>query len=176
MSERVSRFVNALGFQAGWWACVTSVRHDWQGPALLGGAGLLALHLIASGQLWAELRLMGIVVGAGIAVDMSLQALGVLRFEGWRLGGLSPFWLWLVWALFAMTLNASLAFLQRVPVRMNALLGAVFGTLSYVAGARLGAAVMAESVWNLSLLALAWACVFPMTVIWGRRLVRDERA
>jgi hypothetical protein len=82
----------------------------------------------------------------------------------------------MVWALFAMTLNASLAFLQRVPVRMNALLGAVFGTLSYVAGARLGAAVMAESVWNLSLLALAWACVFPMTVIWGRRLVRDERA
>ena len=104
------------------------------------------------------------------------QAVGVLKFEGWRLGWLSPFWLWMVWALFALTLNDSLAFLQKVPVRMNALLGAVFGTLSYVAGARLGAAVMVESVGNLLLMALTWALLFPATVIWSRRLVRDQRA
>mgnify|MGYP003346222894 CR=1 FL=1 len=176
MNERARRFVNALGFQIGWWACITGVRYDWQGPALLAGAGLLALHLITSRQAWDEVRLMGVVVGAGIAVDVMLQAVGVLKFEGWRLGWLSPFWLWMVWALFALTLNDSLAFLQKVPVRMNALLGAVFGTLSYVAGARLGAAVMVESVGNLLLMALTWALLFPATVIWSRRLVRDQRA
>ena len=101
---------------------------------------------------------------------------GIITFHGWQVLGLSPVWLWLIWALFALTLNHSLAWLQKWPMGWTAALGAVLGPVSYGAGAQSGGADLQTSVANLIWLALSWAVVTPMVVVWARRLGHDVRS
>jgi hypothetical protein len=97
----------------------------------------------------------------GIVVDSSLQYFSVIRFYGWALGSLSPFWLWMVWVMFALTLNNSLAFLQNRHVLLSAVAGLVFGPLSYIAGAKLGAASFDNSFIHVAILGLVWMLTLP---------------
>ena len=105
----------------------------------------------------------------GLVIDSLLQYSSVIHFYGWALGALSPFWLWMLWVMFAMTLNASLDFLQPLPLWVSATLGGVAGPLTYLAGASFGAAAMEPTLTHVSLLALAWAMALPLLVVLARQ-------
>lgn len=167
--------INALGFQSAWWACIAGVGHGLELPALAYCSLLACLHLAFTKTRRQEVLLAAISVLAGLAIDSMLQALGFINFYGWSLVGLSPFWLWALWVLFAMTLNSSLAFLQNTPWVMSAILGALFGPLTYYAGAQLGAAAFDASVINFLALALTWMCAMPAHVLIAKKLYSHER-
>lgn len=168
-------FINALGFQSAWWLCVAGVGHGLELPALAYGCVLMGLHLFFTPSPRRELQLTAVAVALGVVVDSVLQTAGVIDFYGWALGPLSPFWLWLLWALFAMTLNASLSFLQSQPLWLSALAGLVFGPLTYVAGAELGAAALVATPWHLGALALAWLIALPLLVHIAKQLSLSNR-
>ena len=107
-------WINAIGFQLGWWACVLGVAHDLQGPAMACAVILIVAHLCTCRHAKEEAVLMGAVVLLGVVMDSALQSTGIITFHGWQVLGLSPVWLWLIWALFALTLNHSLAWLQKL--------------------------------------------------------------
>jgi hypothetical protein len=90
--------------------------------------------------------------------------LDVISFYGWALGSLSPFWLWMLWVMFALTLNTSLAFLKTQPLWISAVAGLVFGPITYYAGAKLGAADFDGSFYHFGALALAWALAMPTLI------------
>jgi len=163
-------FINALGFQSAWWLCVAGVGHGLELPALAYGWVLMGLHLFFAPHPRHELQLAAVAVALGVVVDTGLQTAGVIDFYGWALGPLSPFWLWVLWALFAMTLNASLSFLQSQPLWLSALAGLVFGPLTYVAGAELGAAALVVTPWHLGALALTWLMALPLLVHLAKQL------
>ena len=77
--------------------------------------------------------------------------------------------------LFALTLNSSLAFLKRLPLLIAAAAGLVFGPLSYLAGAALGAASLHRSLFELSVLALAWMLALPALVWMAQRISTDTK-
>jgi hypothetical protein len=97
-------------------------------------------------------------------VDSSLQYFSVISFYGWALGPLSPFWLWMVWVMFALTLNYSLAFLLNRHLLLSAIAGLLFGPLSYIAGAKLGAAGFDNSLSHLAVLGMIWMLTLPALV------------
>ena len=73
---------------------------------------------------------------------------------------LIPFWLIVLWALLATTLNHCLAWTAQ-PRWRAALLGAIGGPLSYYAGQRLGAVTFPFGVWPTLLgLGVLWAGLF----------------
>ncbi len=149
-----SLILNALLFQLGWFACVFGAQRPW---LLLIAVGCLAAHFIWIAPWRAEWRLLASVTLLGSVLDSSLQQLGVFDFPGDSL--LLPFWLALLWALFATTLNHSLAWTAR-PWWLGALLGALSGPLSYYAGARLaGVGLPLGTEQSLLLLAMIWAGV-----------------
>jgi Protein of unknown function (DUF2878) len=156
---------NALGFQTAWWACIAGVGHDLEIPALLYGGVLAGLHLCWVPRPWQEIQLACFALVLGLVLDSALQALSVIEFYGWALGPLSPFWLWMLWFLFALTLNSSLGFLQRQPLWLSALAGFVFGPVTYYAGAKLGAASFDASLVHVLALAVAWMLAMPVLVI-----------
>ncbi len=93
---------NALLFQLGWFACVLGARH----PALLAVAvACLVTHLSCLARP-GEVRLIVAVSLCGWLTDSLLLALGVFEFGGHR--WLPPFWLLLLWPVFACTLRHSL--------------------------------------------------------------------
>ena len=81
-----------------------------------------------------------------------------------------PFWLMLLWALLAITLNHCLAWTAK-PWWRAVLLGAIGGPLSYYAGQRLGAVQFPLGLWpTLAGLSLLWAGLFAVLVAIADRL------
>jgi hypothetical protein len=163
-------FLNALGFQTAWWACIAGIAQGLEIPALFYGLVLAGLHLAFAPQRGPEIKLAAIALALGIAIDTLLQAASVIDFYGWSLAYLSPFWLWVLWVLFAMTLNSSLSFLQTKPLWWSALAGLAFGPLTYYAGAQLGAASFDGSFIHISALALTWMIAMPYLVHTAKQL------
>jgi hypothetical protein len=168
-------FLNAFGFQSAWWACIAGVGHDLEIPALLYGLVLTGMHVAFAAQPRQEVKLAIVALAIGIAIDTLLQATSIIDFYGWALAFLSPFWLWQLWVLFAMTLNSSLAFLQTKPLWLSALAGLVFGPLTYYAGAQLGAAFLDASFIHLAALALTWMIALPFLVYTAKQLFTPPR-
>ena len=147
---------NAVLFQLGWFACVLGGNSLW---LLLAGGALLA-HLLWISRSLAQVRLIAVVCVLGSTVDSLLLNAGVFAFK--QPGVLIPFWLVLLWALLAITLNHCLAWTAK-PLWRAILLGAIGGPLSYYAGQRLGAVQFPLGLWPTLLgLSLLWAGLFPL--------------
>jgi Protein of unknown function (DUF2878) len=157
-------FLNILGFQTAWWACIAGVGRGLEIHALVYGLVLASLHLRFAHQPQQEAKLATLALVVGMVADTLLQMTSVISFYGWALGPLSPFWLWLLWVLFAMTLNTSLAFLQNHTLWLSVVAGLVFGPLTYYAGAQLGAASFDSTPFHFSALAITWGFALPVLV------------
>ena len=157
--------LNALLFQLAWWICVLSVNNDFEIKALLLCSLLGAVQLHLSQAKEKDLKLLATVLPVGIGIDTLIQQLGLMDFYGWTLSGMSPFWLWMIWIQFIMTINHSLRFINDLAWPWVALLGFVFGPLSYFSGAKLGAASSHFTWLQTTALCLIWATVLPL-VVW----------
>ncbi|MCQ4347534.1 DUF2878 domain-containing protein [Pseudomonas stutzeri] len=149
--------LNALLFQASWFACVFGAERPW----LLGVPTLALLaHFLWVARWREEGRLVASALIAGSALDSFLLQLGVFDFGEPR--QLIPLWLALLWALLGTTLNHCLAWSAR-PWWLGSLLGAVGGPLAYWAGARIaGVGLPLGTLPSLLLLAAIWALVIPV--------------
>lgn len=168
-------FLNALGFQSAWWICVAGAGSWLEIPALIYCAALMCAHLYWSCHRWQEIKLAALVMSMGIVLDSGLQYFAVIDFHGLSVGPLVPFWLWLLWALLALTLNSSLNFLKTKPLVLSSVLGLVFGPLSYFAGASFGAASVERSSTNFWVLGLAWMLAMPAMVHQAQRILPDDK-
>jgi hypothetical protein len=65
-----------------------------------------------------------------------------------------------------------MAFLKRRHLSVSALLGGVFGPLSYLAGAKVGAAEWVSMPLNFAVLGGAWVIALPFLVWLARRAER----
>lgn len=149
---------DGLVFQLGWFCCVAGGNRG----ALFAAVVLVPLQATWPGQRSiSEWRMLLLFAAVGLAMDLGWQALGVLAFKGQLLWS-TPGWLVVLWLMFAGTLFRSLAFLQDRLV-LAAVLGALSGPLSYMAGIRLGAAQSGhpDSVIALAM-APAWAILLPL--------------
>ena len=70
----------------------------------------------------------------------------------------------MLWVMFALTLNSSLAFLKEQSLIISAILGLIFGPLTYYAGAKLGAAELDASISHIVWLGIAWMLAMPFMV------------
>lgn len=165
------RAFNLFSFYCGWFACVAAAAGGapWLGP--MTAAGLLAVHLLwGTRKAGREIVLLALVGAIGCAVETIQVALGLYAF---RQGDPAPWpcppWMVALWMLFASTLNSSLAWLARRR-GLAALMGAFFGPVSYVAGARLGAIELAPDMrYSAAGIGAVWAVVMPTLLI-----VRDK--
>ena len=133
-------------------------------------SALVIAHLFYTENPAQEIKLAMWALCLGIVTDSALQYFSVIDFYGWSLGTLSPFWLWMLWLMFAMTLNASLSFLKEKPIVLSALVGLVFGPLTYMAGAKLGAAAFDGSALHILTLAVTWMLALPAMVFIAKQL------
>lgn len=111
------------------------------------------------GQKYRVLQYCLLFASLGVLVDQVLSIAGVLSFPGRWL----PAWLVVLWLAFALVLPHISVFLQRLRLYAWSVLGAIGGTLSYQAGAALGAVALGQPLWLSSLvLAVTWAVMLPL--------------
>lgn len=153
---------NFVLFQAAWFAVILSAAADraWLGSAAV--ALVVGWHLVFALQPAREARLVAAAVAIGAVLDSLVLATGAIVYRG-PAGALAPHWILALWALFATTLNVSMAWLHGRPW-LAALLGAIAAPLSYAAGVRLGAGRFVDMPLALGLLGAGWAAVMPLLV------------
>lgn len=151
----VKLIANALLFQLGWVAAVLGGNSFWLVIPLLA----LLVHFTWISSWAAEGKLVMSVFLAGSALDSFLMHLGLFAIPGDS--DLIPFWLAVLWALLATTLNHCLAWSR--PWWIAAGVGAVGGSFAYIAGAQLTEVELPLGTGpSLMILAAIWALVLPV--------------
>lgn len=138
----------------------------WALAVFLQNKALFALVLIAylswrlSFSKWVDLKIISACSIIGILIDNTLYWTGIFQFST---PYIIPAWLILLWLNFSLTLNHSLRWMTKIPRLAAALLGGLFGALSYYLGFRFGAVEFPlQTVPTLTLLVVLWASL--MTV------------
>src|SRR5690606_36093880 len=133
-----------------------------QRPAVGLGIGLavalaaLLLHLSTASAPRRELALIGVAVVVGALFESVLVAGGWVRVNDAMLVGSTPLLMVVLWAVFATTLNVALRPLRNRHL-LIALLAAIGAPLAYLAGSRLGALEIPDTVPALLLISASWA-------------------
>ncbi|MDN4501048.1 DUF2878 domain-containing protein [Alteromonadaceae bacterium BrNp21-10] len=139
--------INALLFQIAWWISAL-----FPAQATMPLLGILLLHFVLSTQRKSDLRLL-LLAPIGWLVDGALIYFEVLQTSHHNV----PIWLMLLWGVFILTLNHSLQWLHRVKLLWLALLGALFGSISYVGAIKLGTL---NTTMPLNIVAILLGCIW----------------
>ena len=161
-----TRLLNFAVFYIGWITCVVGAArgYPWLGPAVVAVAVTLHLRMAASPMV--DLRVIAITGAVGFLVEALFASAGLYTYvDPYAAQWLCPPWMVALWIMFATTLREARNWLAHRPA-VAALLGALAGPLSYIAGARLGAITLHQNlIFSLVSLALAWAAVMP-ALLW----------
>ena len=117
-----------------------------------------------------ELAFVVAVVAGGFLVESLVVMQGHIVYpSGQPVAWLAPYWIVALWALLATAPNVTLRWLKRRPV-LAAVLGAICGPASFLAGVRLGGARFVDATPALVTLAVTWAVLMPALMALSTRL------
>lgn len=163
-------FLNFIAFQAAWFACVLGGANDRALAGTMIVGAVILLHLALAQRPLPEALLIAVAAVIGFVWDSGLVALGLMSYPTGNFApGLAPYWIVAMWALFATSLNLSMAWLKDRPW-LAASFGAFGGPLAYLAGERLGGLQMPDPLLALGAQALGWAVLLPVLTRLARRL------
>lgn len=161
--------VNFILFQVGWLACVLSAAKGFPLLGVVVASGIVIFHLWRAHLPLAEVKLILLALLIGAVWDSILVWQGLLIYQqGMLLPFLAPYWIIVMWALFATTLNVSLRWLKG-RLLFAIIFGAIGGPLAYYAGQRLGAVEFSETIYALSALLVGWAVFTPLLMMLSDR-------
>lgn len=164
------KIANFVLFQVGWFTCIFGGASGHVVASVLFSLALVAISVWQTPFKKNALALFGKIGLYGLVGDTLLLQLGFLEFNSpVPFAFLSPMWMWTLWILFASTLNQSMAWLLGKPL-MGALLGVIFGPLSYIAGVELGAASWGNKLQAIVLIGLIWAIGMPIFLFWAQQV------
>ena len=154
--------INLVLFQLAWFSCALLTPYaSWIVPAII------SLHLILSPSKKIDARILLAAV-LGVMVDLLLMAFNIISFDT------SHFPLWLVglWAMFAISLNHSLAWLAKLKTWQVSLIGAIGGSTSYLAAIKFEAIITPFNTMEILLVyAFIWALLLPVMIAYQRKYV-----
>ena len=162
--------VNLIVFQVGWLLCVLGGANEQPLAGTLVVVAAIMLHLALAQRSMPEALLIATVAFIGFIWDSWLVAWGLMHYPSGNLApGFAPYWIVAIWALFATSLNLSMAWLQERPW-LAALFGAIGAPLAFFAGERLGGVQMSDPALALGAQAIGWAVLLPLLTGLASRL------
>jgi hypothetical protein len=173
-SKYLRLFFGWFAFYFVWIACALGAARGYPliGPLLVLAS--ILFHLLLSPQRAKDLAIIAFVSAVGFCIDTTYGLLGMLTYASvWEaVPWLCPLWLVGMYALFGMTVDHSLGWLQK-NLFAAAVLGALGGAASYAAGARMGAVQFLWPWWDvMKVLAGVWFVFCPLVCYVSRRIHR----
>jgi len=168
--------VNIILFQIGWFACVMTAASNQPLMGAVISMFILVSHVLMSKQYKQEIRIIVIAMLIGLLWDSLIVSAGWITYTSGMLSDfMAPYWIVLMWALFATTLNYSLSWMKS-RLLLSAVFGAVAGPLAYYAGMKLGAVEFVNEVNALVALSIGWAIFTPLLLkIASKKSAQNEQ-
>jgi len=164
------QLANFVVYEAGWFACILGAAHGQPGWGTAAAVAAIAWHVAISARPATELALVGLLSAIGLVAESLVVSQGNVAYpSGQPWAWVAPYWLVALWGEFAIALNVTLRWLKRRPL-LAALLGALFGPLSFLGGVRLGGARFIDETAALVTLAGMWAVLMPLAMWLSDRL------
>jgi hypothetical protein len=162
--------VNFIGFQIGWFACVLGAANDKELLGMIIALGIVIYHVVAQVDSINELKLVLVAVVIGLFWETWVLSSNILLYPSHPEASFwAPYWLIMMWTLFATTINLSMGWLKgRWLLAM--LMGAIFGPLAFVAGEKLGAVIFLDSTLSMITLAIGWGLLMPLLLWLAERI------
>ena len=154
--------INIILFQIGWFACVLSAanNHPLVGASI--SLFIIVSHVLLSREYKQEIRIIVIAMVIGLFLDSLIISAGWVTYTSGMFNDfIAPYWIVLMWALFATTLNYSLSWMRN-KLLLSVVLGAIAGPLAYYAGMKLGAVEFINEINALISLSIGWAICTPL--------------
>lgn len=166
--------VNVVFLQALWFATILGAAHDLLLPAFAWFLGFLFWHLVLGQYRREDTVIVVAATTAGCILDGLWVFLGWVEFASPSpLIGLAPWWIVMLWAGFALTVNHSLRALHdRLP--LAAACAAISAPLSYFAASRLGAVAIMEPLALYVALSVSWAVLIPCLLLLARNVEKPQ--
>lgn len=161
ISPRMFAVFNFICFQSAWFVAI-----KWQQQGVILMFIILVSHLMLSKHLTRDLMTIFVITLMGSLIDATASIIGLFSFHS---GQILPAWLILLWANFALTFHYSMAWLKGFAVIIQAILGGVFGAVSYFTAHKLGAVNFPlDSILTIFYLIVIWAFTLPVYVFIAR--------
>lgn len=159
------------GFQAVWLSSAFGAAQGSNAAGLAAAGVFVALQCVRRPTRAMILATLASGV-LGALVESFFAETAVLGYAApWPSPQFAPAWIVGLWLAFGTTLATTVELLGSRALLKAFLLGAVFGPLSYLAGAKIGALVITTPEWiGFGAIAAAWALVFPALVAFQRWL------
>ncbi len=153
------KLINFILFQSIWFILILAAAHESFYGLVIGF--LLILVQYWHGKLMVpDLKLILTSTIIGFAHDTSLNYFKFIQYNIDFNTYYSPVWIIGLWISFALTINHSLVWLGNKKL-LQMIFGLIGGPLAYIAGEKLGAIYMINTM-TLYVLALSWACITPL--------------
>ena len=161
----MTRFVNFLLYQIGWFACVLGVAWDSQWLGMCIALCLIGMHFWLAADRPIQIKLAFIAAAIGLVVDSTQLWAGVFTFpRGVVLEWLPPPFMTVLWMQFATTFRYCMRWLSG-RYTLSACFGFVGAPLAFFAGERLGAIdLLSPRLMHFVVLGLLWSFSVPLLV------------
>jgi Protein of unknown function (DUF2878) len=168
---RLNNLFNYLWMQLIWFAAVLGAANKIVWPVVVLFMLFVISVLHPDNRVKGDFQIMLVAVVVGFILDTTWIKVGWLEFaDSGHLSPLAPWWIILLWASLALTINHSLAWLQKQPW-LAAAFFAIASPLSYVAAAKLGAVTIVATDWLwFCVVGASWAIAVPLLLWLGHYL------
>lgn len=162
--------INFIGFQIGWFACVLGAAYQREPLGMIIALIIIVFHIFSQPNARHEIWLILAAVIIGLIWETWVLNLNVLYYPSHSEASFwAPYWLLVMWALFATTINLSMGWLKGRWV-LAVLMGAVFGPLAFVAGEKLNAVVFVDQTLSILALSIGWGLLLPLLLWLANRI------
>lgn len=164
-------WANFVLFQLLWPACVLGAANGTVLPGVIIIATMLLLQIVPKERNPVDIILLLTTMPFGYALDCLWLTTGVLEFKApWPGLPLAPLWIAALWVGLALSINHSLAWLQRWPLRSSFVI-AFLAPISYLFAERTGAVTIHLSVVELFfVISPSWFIVILGTLLTASKL------
>jgi hypothetical protein len=173
----MTRLVNFLLYQIGWFACVLGAASGLQWLGISIALGLLGIHLCLAVDRILQIKLALIAAFIGIIIDSAQLWAGVFSFpHGGVVDPLPPPFMTVLWMQFATTFRYSMSWLSG-RYALAACFGFLGAPLAFLAGEQFGAIqFLSPRLEHFSMLACLWSCAVPLLVFIADRFADRSAA
>lgn len=166
--------LNAALYLVGWFFLVHSAARGFAWEGLLLAAVIVIVHLWSTEHKLSELTLIFFSIVAGFLIESFFIFCGVLSYASPNhlFPQLAPLWILGLYAIFAITINHSLAMIGN-SFMMAAIFGFAGSICSYYVGYRMGAAeFLIPEAGSLLVIGSAWFFFLPLLYKVNRAIVK----
>lgn len=167
----MTRLVNFLLYQIGWFACVLGTAWDFQWLGVCIAICLLGVHFWLASDRHVQFKLAFLAAALGLVIDSAQMWAGIVAFpRGGVVEWLPPPFMTVLWLQFATTFRYSTRWLSGRYL-LCACFGLLGAPLAFFAGERLGAISFPPPVLlHYAAVGLIWSLAVPLLVAVSDRL------